>query len=260
MHIDINCDCGESFGPWAMGDDGAVLPHVSSANIACGAHAGDPDVMRQTVRLAQRLGIGIGAHPGFPDLQGFGRRVLAMSPAEVENSVIAQIGALAAIARVEGATLAHVKPHGALYNHAVVTPEIAHAIARAVAAYDPALILVGLPNSPLILAGLAAGLRVAREAFADRAYEADGTLRSRRLAGALIEEPERCLAQALSIIRAGYVVAYDGAHVPVSADTICLHGDTPGAAARATFLRAGLIAAGVTVAPLGQVVTGDREG
>ncbi len=236
MRIDLNCDCGESFGAWAIGDDAAILAHVTSANIACGAHAGDPDVMRRTVRLARELGVAVGAHPGFPDLQGFGRRALGMTPDEVSNSV--------------GVALRHVKPHGALYNEAAHTPALAEAIARAVAAFSRELILVGLAGSALIAAGHAAGLRVASEAFADRAYEADGSLRARRLLGALIEDNQRALAQALGIVRDGCALTLDGTRVPVAADTICLHGDTPGAAARAAFLRQGLPAAGVEVAPL----------
>jgi UPF0271 protein len=253
MRIDLNCDCGESFGAWALGDDAAILAQVTSANVACGAHAGDPDVMRQTVRLARERGVAVGAHPGYPDLQGFGRRVLAMTPSEVGNSVLAQIGALYAVARAEGVELRHVKPHGALYNQAARTPALAEAIARAVAAFSQDLILVGLASSALITAGQAAGLRVASEAFADRAYEADGSLRARGLPGALIEDNPRALAQALSIVRDGCAFTIDGARVLVAADTICLHGDTPGAAERAAFLRQGLVAAGVEVVPLVEI-------
>lgn len=250
MRIDLNCDCGESFGAWPLGDDAALLAQVTSANVACGAHAGDPDVMRRTVRLARELGVAVGAHPGFPDLQGFGRRALDMAPDEVANSVLAQIGALYAIARAEGVALTHVKPHGALYNQAARTPALAEAIAQAVAAFSRELVLVGLAGSMLVAAGRATGLRVAGEAFADRAYEADGSLRARRLPGALIEDNQRALAQALSIVRDGCATTLDGTRVPVVADTICLHGDTPGAAERAAFLRQGLLAAGVEVAPL----------
>ncbi len=245
--IDLNADCGESFGRWTLGDDAGVLRHVTSANIACGAHAGDPDVMRATVKLCRANGVAIGAHPGYPDLQGFGRRVLPMTPAEVFNAVLAQIGALAAIAKAEGAALAHVKAHGALYNHAAQNPPIARAIADAVAAFDRGLIFVGLADSGLIAAGAAAGLRVAAEAFADRAYEADGTLRDRKLPGAVLEDDAAALAQALGIAHDGAVITHDGQRLTLKADTICLHGDTPGAAARARALRAGLEAAGITV-------------
>lgn len=248
--IDLNCDCGESFGHWRLGDDPAVLRHVSSANIACGAHAGDPVVMRQTVRLCRELGVAIGAHPGYPDLQGFGRRALAMTPSELEAHVLAQLGALAAVARAEGASLRHVKPHGALYNSAAVTPALAEAIARAVAAFGRELILVGLAGSELVAAGEAMGLQVAREAFVDRGYAADGTLLPRNTPGALVGDLGANLEQALRIVREGYVLGPGGEHVPVRADTLCIHGDTPGAAERAAELRRGLAAAGVAVAAL----------
>jgi 5-oxoprolinase (ATP-hydrolysing) subunit A len=248
VKIDLNCDCGESFGAWQMGADAALLPHVTSANIACGAHAGDPDVMRQTVRLARKLGVAVGAHPGYPDLQGFGRRALAMSPGEIESSV------LYAIARAEGLELAHVKPHGALANQAAVSPVIAAAIARATAAFSRDLLFVALASSAMAAAGEEAGLRVACEAYADRAYEADGTLRSRKLDGAMLHDSQRCLDQVLSIVAHGYALTVDGQRVPIAADTICLHGDTPGAAERATFLRQGLHAAGVEVVSLRSIL------
>lgn len=248
--IDLNCDCGESFGAWELGADAAVLPHVSSANIACGAHAGDPEIMRRTLRLCRELGVAAGAHPGYPDLQGFGRRVLPMSPAEIASSVLAQIGALAALARAEGVELRHVKPHGALYNVAALTPAVAEAIARAVAAFSRELLLVGLAGSALVAAGEAAGLRVAREAFADRGYAADGTLLARGSPGALILDPAANLAQALAIVGEGYAPGPGGLRVPIAADTLCIHGDTPGAAERAAWLRQGLVAAGVRVVAL----------
>ncbi|MGQ9927604.1 MAG: LamB/YcsF family protein [Chloroflexaceae bacterium] len=245
--IDLNCDCGESFGVWSLGDDVAVLPHVTSANVACGAHAGDPEVMRRTVRLCRTLGLAVGAHPGFPDLPGFGRRPLPLTPSEVESSVLAQIGALHAIARAEGVELRHVKPHGALYNLAAQTPAIAEAVARAVAAFSRDLVLVGLAGSALVEAGLSAGLCVAREAFADRGYAADGFLLPRDAPGALILDPQRNLAQALSIVTIGQVTDPEGRPIPVVAETLCIHGDTPGAAERAALLRQGLLAAGVEV-------------
>ncbi len=247
--MDLNCDCGESFGPWPMGDDAAVLPHVTSANVACGGHAGDPPTMRRTVRLCKGLGVAVGAHPGYPDMQGFGRRSIPMDPAEIEDLVLAQLGALHAIARAEGAELRHVKAHGALYNDAARTPPIARAIARAVAAFSRELVLVGLAGSALLEAGREAGLTVAGEAFADRAYEADGGLRSRALPGALITDPAQNLRQALDIALSGRVAAIGGESVAVQAATICIHGDTPGAAARAAALRQGLVAAGVDVRP-----------
>jgi UPF0271 protein len=254
MKIDLNCDCGESFGAWRMGDDETLLPHVTSANVACGAHAGDPGTMRRTVRLARELGVGVGAHPGFPDLQGFGRRLITMSPAEIADSVLAQIGALYALARSEGVALTHIKPHGALYNYAAATPAAADAIAQAIASFSRDLILVGLAGSALVDAGRAAGLLVAREAFADRMYEADGSLRDRRLPGAVIHDDDQSLAQALRIVAERSTLTYDGARLTLEADTICLHGDTPGAAARAALLRRELEAAGVAVVPLARIV------
>lgn len=250
MQIDFNCDCGESFGVWVVGDDAALLQHVSSANIACGAHAGDPDVMRRTLRLAREHGIAAGAHPGYPDLLGFGRRTLPMSPEGLANSVLVQIGALAALARAEGVPLTHVKPHGALYNDAAESPVIAAAIAQAVAAFDQHLVLVGLAGSELIRAGKAVGLRVAHEAFADRRYEADGTLRSRALPGAVIDDPDDAAAQATNIVVGGYALTLDGEQVRITADTLCVHGDLPGAVARAAAVRQAMEAAGVAVKPL----------
>lgn len=248
--IDLNCDCGESFGAWSLGDDAAVLAHVTSANIACGAHAGDPEVMRRTLRLCRELGVAAGAHPGYPDLQGFGRRNLPMPPAEAANSVLAQLGALGALARAEGVTLRHVKPHGALYNAAALDRALADAIAWAVATFDPTLTLVGLAGSHLVAAGQAVGLRVAREAFADRGYAADGTLLPRGRPGALIVDPRENLAQASRIVLEGHVRGPAGEQIAVAADTLCVHGDTPGAAERAAELRRGLERAGVTVAAL----------
>jgi 5-oxoprolinase (ATP-hydrolysing) subunit A len=260
MHIDLNCDCGESYGAWPMGDDGGILPMVSSANIACGAHAGDPDVMRATLRLARELGVKAGAHPGFADRQGFGRRLIPLTPDEVFNSVLSQVGALAALARAESLRLQHVKAHGALYNHAAVTPPIAQAIAEAVATFDRELIMVGLAGSALLEAGRAAGLRVAAEAFVDRTYEADGKLRSRRLPGAMILDEAAGLEQALSIIERGEVRAYSGEIVGVQADSICLHGDAPGATARGVALRRGLEAAGVAIVAMAEGIEDRRSG
>lgn len=245
--IDLNCDYGETFGGSLLQDDVGLLAHVTSINIACGAHSGDPDVMRRSLQQARAHGIAVGAHPGFPDISGFGRRVLQMTPAEITNAVLAQLGALAALARAEGVALTHVKAHGALYNYAATTPAAAAAIAEAIATFDPGLVMVGLSGSHLITAGVAAGLQVAREAFADRAYEADGSLRSRLLPDAVLLDNEQALTQAISIATTGSVIAYDGTTVAVPADTICLHGDTPGALARAARVRAGLAAAGVAV-------------
>ncbi len=245
--IDLNCDYGETFGGALVQDDVALLQYVSSINIACGAHSGDPEVMRRALAQARTHGVAAGAHPGFPDISGFGRRLLHMSPDEVYNSVLAQIGALAALARAEGLTLTHVKAHGALYNHAAHDLPTATALAQAVATFDPTLILVGLSGSTMITAGEQVGLRVAREAFVDRTYAADGSLRSRRLEGAVILDNQQALAQALSIACEGTVITYDGTRLAVPAETLCLHGDTPGARERAAVVRQGLAAAGVVV-------------
>jgi UPF0271 protein len=233
-----------------MGADADLIPLVTSVNVACGAHAGDPVTMEATVRLAVRHGVTVGAHPGYPDLAGFGRRDLDMTADELAASLVYQVGALAAFARDAGTEVGHVKAHGALYNRAAADPAIAAVVARAVVRVAPDAVLVGLAGSALIDAGRAAGLRVAAEAFADRAYESDGSLRSRRLPGALLATPELAAAQAVAIARKGRVVSWDGAEIAVDADTICLHGDTPGAAAYAHAIRAALGAAGIALEPL----------
>jgi UPF0271 protein len=248
--IDLNCDMGESFGAWTMGDDEAIMRAITSANVACGAHAGDPAVMRKTVRLAREHGVSVGAHPSLPDLAGFGRREMNLTPPEVEGVVLYQMGALAAIARAEGVALRHVKPHGALYNMAARDGSIADAIARAVCAFDPSLVLFGLAGSLVLAAGAAAGLRVASEVFADRAYERDGSLASRRKTGAVVHDPQRVAARAVEMVRDGRVVALSGESIAVKADTICIHGDTPGAAELARRIRAALEDAGVDVRPV----------
>ncbi len=250
MKIDLNCDMGESFGHYALGNDAALMPYITSANIACGLHAGDPLVMTRTVGLAHEQGVGIGAHPGFPDLQGFGRRAMQLGPDEAEAFILYQLGALAAFARAAGAELVHVKPHGALYNQAAGDHALAQAVARGVSRFSRNLILVGLANSHLIEAGREAGLDVAREAFADRAYEVDGSLRSRRLPGAVLHDPAQAAQQAVRIARDGSVAAYNGESVPVRAETICVHGDTPTALTIAQAIRQALAEAGVEVVPL----------
>jgi UPF0271 protein len=251
LTIDINCDMGESFGPWGMGADAEVMPHITSANIACGAHAGDPSVMRRTVRLARAAAVRVGAHPGFADLQGFGRREMKVDPVELEDSLIAQIGAMTAIAQAEGAPLQHVKAHGALYNMAAREPALAAAIARAIVACGPSLIMFGLPNSPMIDAGQAAGLRVAAEGFADRSYEEDASLTPRSRPGAVIHDPEAVVLRAVRMVRDGVVLTAGGREVPLRVDTICVHGDTPGAPELARRIHEALTAAGATVAPIG---------
>ncbi len=250
LTIDLNADLGESFGPWTMGQDEALMTSITSANIACGFHAGDPTVMRRTIRLAKRHGVALGAHPGFPVLAGFGRREMQVSPVELEDLVLYQLAAIAGVAAADGVRLQHVKAHGALYNMAARDAVLAGAIARAVAAFDRTLILLGLPNSALLSEGEAAGLRVAAEVFADRTYEADGSLTPRRVPGSVIADPAHVVARAVDMVRARQVTATDGTVVPLRADTLCLHGDTPGAADLARQVRAALESAGVTVAAL----------
>ncbi len=237
--IDLNADLGESFGRYELGNDRDILRYVTSANIACGFHAGDPATMRRTVRYALEQNVAIGAHPGLPDLQGFGRRSMAISEEEAYEMVLYQIGALEAFLRAEGATLQHVKPHGALYTMAARDRGIADGIARAVAAFNPALRLVAPPASTLAAAGAERNLTVLREAFADRRYMPDGSLASRGIAGSLITDPDECARQALSIV-AGHVVVTDGTTIPVEAETICIHGDTGGAVAIARRVREAL--------------------
>jgi 5-oxoprolinase (ATP-hydrolysing) subunit A len=245
--IDLNCDLGESFGPWSMGADEAVMPHITSANVACGAHAGDPSVMRRTVRLARDAGVAIGAHPGIPDLQGFGRREMAVDPRDAEDFVLTQIGALSAVARAEGVRLRHVKAHGALYNMAARDRALADAIARAIRAFDPALVMFGLPNSPMMDAAREAGLRAAAEGFADRAYRPDGSLVPRSVAGAVIHEAEAVIDRAVRMARDGVVLTPAGEQIRLRIDTICVHGDTPGAPELARRIRAALEQAGIAV-------------
>lgn len=247
IRIDLNADVGESLGPWTMGADEALVPFVTSVNVACGFHAGDPLTIRRTVALAHGAGVALGAHPGYPDLVGFGRRDLAMSPAELEAAVLYQVAALAGIVGAEGGRLAHVKPHGALYNRAAVDPAVAAPIARAVASLDPTLRLVGPPGSALLAAAEAHGLRGVAEGFADRAYEVDGSLRSRRLPGAVHEDSAGAVAQAVEIALHGRVTSADGVEIDLPVETLCIHGDTPGAVAVAAAVREALAAAGVEV-------------
>lgn len=246
--IDLNCDMGEGFGAWAMGDDRAMLDIVTSANIACGFHAGDPSIMTETARLAREKGVRVGAHPGFNDILGFGRRnIQGDSPATIERMVAYQIGALQACAALSGHRVTHVKPHGALYNMAALDADMAQAIARAVKAVDPALLFVVPPLSAMDKAGEALGLRVVREAFADRTYEDDGTLTPRKIAGSVIHVPALAAERVVRMVLDGAVTSRHGKRLPISADTICVHGDTPTAVAMAAAVRAALEAAGVTV-------------
>ena len=249
--IDLNADVGESFGPYVIGDDEGMLRHVTSANVACGCHGGDPSVMRRTLRLAVECGASPGAHPGYADLMGFGRRDVAMDPGELEDLVVYQIGALAGAAAAEGTRLRHVKAHGALYNRAARDRPLADAIARAVRAVDDGLIFFGGSGSCLVEAGEALGLRTAAEVFADRAYRADGSLVSRREPGAVITDPAAVAERALRLVRTGEVAAVTGEVIRLRRDTICLHGDTPGAGVLAATVRARLEEAGVRLLAVG---------
>jgi len=252
MHrIDLNCDMGESYGAWRMGDDAALLDHVTSANIACGFHAGDPATIHRTVEAAVAKGVAVGAHPSLPDLQGFGRRAMAISPAEAYDLVVYQIGALDAFARACGGRLAHVKAHGMLYNMAAKDRALADAIASAVRDVDRALVLFGLAGSELIRAAEAAGLTAAAEVFADRTYQDDGSLTPRSRPGAMIEDVAVSVAQVRRMVLDGTVRAVSGAAVPVRADTLCIHGDQPGALEFARRIRAELEQAGVEVKAVG---------
>jgi len=246
MRIDLNADVGEG-----VGQDPALMPHITSANVACGVHAGGTAVMREAVLLARGHGVAVGAHPSFPDRDGFGRRDLQLPPQQIEDIVVSQIEALAAIAAEEGVQLQHVKPHGALFNVAVRDRSVADAIARATALVNPALILFGLPASELIAAGKEAGLQTACEVFADRAYRPDGTLVPRTEPGAVIDDAAQVLARVAAIAREHAVIAIDGTRVPITLDTICVHGDTPGAAALAARIRATLAASGIEVRAIG---------
>ncbi len=230
MRIDLNSDVGESYGIYKLGDDEGLMSYITSANIACGFHGGDPQVMYRTVQLAKAHGVGIGAHPGYPDLSGFGRRVVKMTESEIESMVLYQIGALAAFTCAQGATLRHVKPHGALYNHAAKDLPTARAIARAVTRFDSNLILVGLANSFLIDAAREYGIAFAREGFIDRAYASDGTLVPRTEAGSVLPSPARAVQVAMQLVREGTVRTVDGKFLALELDTFCIHGDTPGAA------------------------------
>src|SRR5690349_3558028 len=239
MQIDINCDMGESFGAYEMGADDDVLPHITSANVACGFHGGDPSVMRTTVTNALAHGVAIGAHPGLPDLVGFGRRAMHVSPQEVYDLMIYQVGALSGFARAAGTQLQHVKPHGALYNMAVAQPALADAIARAVHDVDSRLMLFGLAGSVMLEAATRAGIASASEAFADRNYLHDGSLVPRSRPDALVSDPDEGVRRVLRMVRDGVVADVDGEDIPIRADTVCIHGDGAHAASLARALRAG---------------------
>lgn len=243
--IDLNCDMGESFGAWALGHDAALMPFITSANIACGYHAGDPAVMKATVRAALRHNVAIGAHPGLPDLVGFGRRDMAISPEEAFDMTVYQLGALQAVAKAEGGRLHHLKPHGALYNMAATNAALATALAEAVYKVQPELVLYGLAGSELTKAGEKLGLKTAHEVFADRTYQANGTLTPRRQPDALITDANVAIAQVLRMVQGGSLRTQQGTDVAIRADTVCLHGDGAHALEFAQRLNKELRAAGV---------------
>ncbi|MGY4764305.1 LamB/YcsF family protein [Paenibacillus caseinilyticus] len=254
--IDLNGDMGESFGVYRLGADEQLVRVVTSANIACGFHAGDPQTMRATVRLCAENGTAVGAHPGLPDLAGFGRRNLAVTPQEVYDMVLYQAGALLGFARAEGVRMTHVKPHGALYNMAAVQRALAEAVAEAVYRLDPELVLYGLAGSELIAAAGRIGLRAAREVFADRSYEADGTLTPRSMPGAVLHESAEAEAQVIRMVKEGIVRCRTGEEIQLGADTVCIHGDGPEAVEMAVRIRKRLENEGIEVRPAGNVRSG----
>lgn len=248
--IDINCDMGEGFGAWRIGDDAAMIELVSSANIACGFHAGDPVVMRHTIRLAKAQGVAVGAHPGFADLYGFGRRrISGEDPQDLETQLIFQIVAMQGMCALEGHPMTHVKTHGALGNMAATDPELAALCVRAVQAVDPGLVFVALPYAQTFLAAEKAGLPIACEIYADRSYTEQGELTPRNQPGAVIHDPQQSLDQVLEMVVNGRIPTTGGIWLPVAPDTLCIHGDTEGAVAIARRLRAALAENGVSIAP-----------
>ncbi|TAN05506.1 MAG: LamB/YcsF family protein [Rhodanobacteraceae bacterium] len=245
--IDLNADLGESFGVWRMGDDAGVMPWITSANIACGFHAGDAAIMRTTVTLCMEYGVAIGAHTALPDLAGFGRRELRMTPNDTYAQTLYQLGALNAFAAAAGTHVHHLKPHGALYNMAARERALADAIATAVRDFNPTVILVGLAGGALVAAGRAAGLAVQSEGFCDRRYTADGSLTPRSEPGAVLDDADAAAAQAVAIATGGTLVADDGSSIRVQADTLCIHGDRPNAATFAEHVHHALGRAGVRI-------------
>ncbi|CAH0344332.1 5-oxoprolinase subunit PxpA [Bacillus sp. CECT 9360] len=251
MHfVDINCDMGESFGAYHLGRDEEVLDYITSANIACGFHAGDPATMRETVKLALEKNVGIGVHPGLQDLVGFGRRDMKITPQEAYDLIVYQIGALYAFVKSEGGKLQHVKPHGALYNMAAKSASLSEAMAEAVYKVDPELILYGLAGSELVKAGKKIGLRSANEVFSDRTYQEDGSLTPRREANALIKSQEAAVSQVISMVKAGKVTSLQGLDISIKADTICIHGDGEHALDFAKYISKALKNADITIAKI----------
>jgi len=249
LSVDLNCDMGESFGAWRMGNDAELMDHVSSVNIACGFHAGDPTTMRKTVEMAVEKGVAIGAHPSYPDLQGFGRRDMSLSMQEVFDIVLYQVSSLKGICEASGGKLHHVKPHGALYNRAARDGELAHGIARAIWKIDSDLVLYGLSGSYLITEAKNYGLRTASEVFADRTYTADGTLTPRSRPDALIENTRDAVNQVLQMIKSGTVTAVTGETIPIKAETIGIHGDGDHAVEFAREIERALIEGSIEISP-----------
>ena len=252
--VDLNCDMGEGFGAYHMDTDKEILSCISSANIACGFHASDPQIMRATVKMALEAGVGIGAHPGYPDLLGFGRRNMDVSPAEVEAYVTYQLGALSAFAVSQGGHLSHVKPHGAMYNMAAKNSALAEAICQAIRKFDPGLILLGLSGSAMLQAAEQLGLPYAGEVFADRAYEPDGTLVARSKAGAMITDEDEAVARVIRMVKERRVRAIDGTDVEIRADSVCIHGDSPKAVLFARKINSALAEEKIRIVPLAEMV------
>lgn len=249
MQIDLNSDLGEGYGPWMMGDDARILDCVTSANIACGGHASDPETMYRTLRLAADRGVTVGAHPGYADREGFGRRIIPMAPDEIGRMVVAQTGALVAMARLAGTTVRYVKPHGALGNLAAADATVASAIVAAVQAMDPTLAILAISGTQLEQAARAAGATVFSEIFADRAYQPDGQLVPRSVPGAMLHDATAAADRLLAFLRSGRMPVLGGEPIALAAASICVHGDSPDATAMAWHIRARLEAEGVTVAP-----------
>lgn len=250
MQIDLNCDLGEAFGNYSFGGDNDIIPLITSANIACGFHAGDENVMNETIQLAKENNVGIGAHPGLPDLQGFGRRKMDIKPKEIYNLVVYQLGALNGFCKTHGTRINHVKPHGALYNMGAKNKEIAQAIAQAVYDFDKSVVLVGLSNTLLISEAEALGLRTASEVFADRRYEDDGQLVSRQESDATITNTDEALQQVLKMVTENKVVSKNGKEIDLQADTICVHGDGAHALDFVTQIRKKLTKEGIDIQSL----------
>ncbi|MBP5200084.1 MAG: LamB/YcsF family protein [Schwartzia sp.] len=252
--VDLNCDMGESFGNYVCGMDADVAPNISSANVACGFHASDPLVMEKTVALCKKNGVRVGAHPGFPDLVGFGRRQMQASADELRTMIIYQVGALKTFCEAAGVKLQHVKPHGAMYNMAGKDEQMALAICEGVHAVDPSLILLGLSGSKLVEAAKKVGLRAAREVFADRAYEEDGSLVARSKPGAMITDEDEAIARVVSMVKDHKIKTITGKEIEIAADSVCLHGDSPKAVLFSEKISAALKSAGVTIAPMAEII------